>query len=76
MNKKIIKIGEYYKVCRISSPPDDEDKLEWLYDRFGTPISIELMFESLTSIIKQFDSGLKSGTVFEFNLIVRAEVDE
>ena len=76
--KKIITICDHERVCRIPAPPEGElhERLQWLDDRFGKSLAIELIYESLGSIIRKFDSGLlKSGDAFQFNLTVKAEID-
>lgn len=76
---KIIEICSHSRVTRIPSPPEDNlrARMEWLHDRFGASLSAELIPEAMMSIIRRFDNGMLKGlTAFEFELIVRAEVDE
>jgi hypothetical protein len=78
--KKIIKICEHSRLCRIAPPPEEEtsimEKLTWVHYRFGDALSKELMSSAMDSIIKAFDKGLKGRTLFEFILIVRAEKED
>lgn len=75
---KIVEVCNHSRICRISSPPEGDllMQLQWLYERFGDNIGKDLIPEALNSIIRKFNAGLKNNTVFEFELIVRAEIKD
>lgn len=76
--RAIIDICNHERLVRISNPPEElnnSDKFHWLWERFGYSLSKELFSEIFNSLIESFTQGVRSGTLFTFNIIVKGEID-